>query len=245
MNQFEEACRPVIFEHKHAEFSYWGKGSSFLIAGSRNYFWVTASHVLVNMGGCAESLRIFPSDNSRISLPYNEQYTVNRGSIDDEDYKDVFMLRIDLNEFDSSGDAPLIAQDLEQGTLPAECLKPDDELWVIGYPSERTFIDYDIREIKNTRCVLRAIYRGRSVSDHCHKVTIESSIRLENYDGLSGSPVFHMKQAIHNGEAVAHPLLVGMLLRGTASSGIAHFVSSSVIVNIVNLVEKIPIKRGK
>jgi hypothetical protein len=52
-----------------------------------------------------------------------------------------------------------------------------------------------------------------------------------------------MKQAIHNGEAVAYPLLVGMLLRGTASSGIAHFVSSSVIVNIVNLVEKNAYKR--
>jgi hypothetical protein len=74
---------------------------------------------------------------------------------------------------------------------------------------------------------------------------IESSIKLETYDGLSGSPVFYMKQAIHNGEAVVYPLLVGMLLRGTASSGIAHFVSSSVIVNIVNLVEKTPIKRDK
>jgi hypothetical protein len=47
-----------------------------------------------------------------------------------------------------------------------------------------------------------------------------------------------MKQAIHNGEAVAYPLLVGMILRGTALSGIAHFVSSSVIVNIVNLVNE-------
>ena len=148
------------------------------------------------------------------------------------------MLCIDLNEFDSSGDAPLIALDLEQGTLPAERLKPDDELWVIGYPSESTFIDYDSCKIKNTRSVLRAIYTGGSISDHCHKVTIESSIKLESYDGLSGSPVFYMKQAIHNGEAVAYPLLVGMLLRGTASSGIAHFVSSSVIVNIVNLVNE-------
>src|SRR4030067_533745 len=105
MNKFEETSRPVIFEHDHAEFPYWMKGSSFLIANSNNYYWVTASHVLVNMGGCAESLRIFPSDNSQISVPFNEQYTVNKGSTDDEDYKDIFMLRIDLNEFDSTGDA--------------------------------------------------------------------------------------------------------------------------------------------
>ncbi|TSA06940.1 MAG: hypothetical protein D4R73_10505 [Deltaproteobacteria bacterium] len=237
MSKFEEACRPIIFEQEHEEFSYWGKGSSFLIANSNNYYWVTASHVLINMGGRADSLRIFPSDNSKISVPFNEQYTVNKGSTDDEDYKDIFMLRIDLNEFDSSGDAPLIAQDIEHGILRAEQLEPNDELWVIGYPSESNFIDYDSCEIKNTRSVLRAIYRGRSVSDHCHELIVESSIKLENYDGLSGSPVFHMKQLNRNGQVAVYPLLVGMLLRGTASSGIAHFVSSSVIVNIVNLVE--------
>ncbi|MDQ3776613.1 MAG: serine protease [Pseudomonadota bacterium] len=237
MSKFEEACRPVIFEQKHAEFSYWGKGSSFLIANSNNCYWVTASHVLINTGGHADSLRIVPSDNSQISLSFNEQYTVNKGSADDEDYKDIFMLRIDLNEFDSSGDAPLVAQDIDQGILRAERLEPNDHLWVIGYPSESNFIDYESCAIKNTRSVLRAVYRGRSVSDYCHELIIESSIKLENYDGLSGGPVFHMKQVNRNGQVAAYPLLVGMLLRGTASSGIAHFVSSSVIVDIVNLLE--------
>src|SRR5258708_6008624 len=113
MSQFEEASRPVIFEHDQADFAYWGKGSSFLVANARNYYWVTAAHVLTNLDGRADSLRIFPSDGSKISLPFNEQYTVNKGETDDEDYKDVFMLRIDLSRFDTSGDAPLVAQDLE------------------------------------------------------------------------------------------------------------------------------------
>mgnify|MGYP001609329899 CR=1 FL=1 len=76
MNKFEEISRPVIFEDDHAKFTYWMKGSSFLIASPNNYYWVTASHVLVNMGGCAESLRIFSSDNSKISVPFNMQYTI-------------------------------------------------------------------------------------------------------------------------------------------------------------------------
>ena len=233
MKQFEQVCRPVIFEHEHEEFSYWGKGSSFLIANSKDFFWVTASHVLLNMDGCAQSLRILPSDNSLISLPFNEQYIVNKGTADDEVYKDVFMLGIDLCEFDSSGDAPLVAQDIEEGSLPAEHLQQGDRLWVIGYPAESNFIDYDSRSINNTRSVLRAIYRGGSIFDHCHKLSIESSILLESYDGLSGSPVFYMKQTTNNGEAVDYPLLVGMLLMGIASSGEAHFVSASVIVNLV------------
>ena len=64
MSLFEEASRPVIYEQDNSEFSYWGKGSSFLVANSHNYYWVTASHVLKNMGGSADALRIFPSDKS-------------------------------------------------------------------------------------------------------------------------------------------------------------------------------------
>ncbi len=238
MSQFEEDCRPVVYRHSGTELTYWTKGSSFLIANAKNYYWITAAHVLTNMRGQAESLMILPSDNSKISLPFNGQYTVNTGLTDDEDYKDVFILRIDLNGFDRSGDAPLVAQDIEKGISPADYLKQGDELWVIGYPSESNSVNSDAREITNTRCVLRAIYKGTSNSDHCHKLTIESSIKLDSFDGLSGSPVFYMKQQTRSGETANYPMLVGMLLRGTASSGIAHFVSSSAIVNVINLVEK-------
>jgi hypothetical protein len=243
MNQFEEASRPVIYEYDDAEFVYWGKGSSFLIANSRNYYWVTAAHVLSNMGGCAGSLRIFPSDGSKIALPFNEQYTVNKGTADDEDYKDVFMLRIDLTRFDASGDAPLVAQDLERGLLSASELKPDDELWIIGYPAESNFIDYDCSKISNTRSVLRAIYVGNSTSIHCHELRVETSVKIESYDGLSGSPVYYMKRLEREGEATVYPLLVGMLLRGSASSRTAHFVSSDVLSNIVSLAGSMPNKR--
>jgi hypothetical protein len=237
MSSFEETCRPVIFKHDDPEYSYWGKGSSFLIATSRAFYWVTASHVLSNMGGSAQSLRILPSDHTQISLPFNGQYTIKRGLAEDEDHKDIFVQRIDLNEFDGSGDFPLVAQDIDQGMLSAEDLKPDNELWVVGYPAESNIIDYDSRKFRNTRSVLRAIYRGQSISDHCHELKIESSIKLGSYDGLSGSPVFHMKSREVNGETLSYPLLVGMLIRGTALSETAYFISSSVIVSLISEAE--------
>jgi len=233
MSSFEEACRPVNFEHEDAKFPYWGKGSSFLNANSRAYYWITASHVLSNIGGAARSVRIFPSDHSRISLPFNEKYTITEGLADDEDYKDVFVLRVDLDEFASSGDAPLVAQDIEKGIFLAEDLTLGNELWVIGYPSESNFVDYDAQKIKNTRSVLRALYQGPSISDHCHELRVESSVQLESYDGLSGGPVFYMQSKVSDGRTLTYPMLVGMLLRGTASSSIAHFVSSNIIVNLI------------
>ncbi len=233
MSSFEDACRPVLFEEKHGEFPYWGKGSSFLIANSRAFYWVTASHVLSNLGGRAETLRIFPSDQSRISLPFNEQYVITRGATDDEDYKDVFVLRVALDDFERSGDAPLVAQDIEQGALPAEDLVPGDELWLLGYPSESNLVDYDAQKIKNTRSVLRGVYQGQSISAHCHELRVESSVQLESYDGLSGGPVFHMRSRVSEGQAVEFPMLVGMLLRGTSSSSTAHFVSSTVLLGLI------------
>jgi hypothetical protein len=238
MSDFEQACRPVIFETEHPDYCYWRKGSSFLIANSDNYYWVTATHVLKNMGAKVECIRIFPSDNSKISLPFNEKYIIKAGSTEEEDYKDITILRIDLHEFDNSGDAPLIAQDIEHGVVGAEHLKHSDELWIVGYPSESNFIDYDSRVIKTTRSVVRAEYDGESHFSHGHKMRIKSSIKLDDLDGLSGSPIFHMKQTDFNGQPIIFPILVGMLLRGTASSGIAHFVSSSVIAKVISLAEE-------
>jgi len=237
MNNFEQVSRPLIFELDDEEISYWGKGSSFLIANHNNYYWVTASHALENMGGAAESLRIFPSDNSTNSLPFNEQYTINKGVCDDEEYKDIFMLRINLNEFIEFGDAPLIAQDIEFGFLPANQLKDNDVLWVIGYPSENNFIDYSKSKINNTRTVLKGNYLNSGICDHSHEMKINSSIELTNFDGLSGSPVFHPKAFTKNDQEIIIPLVVGMVLRGTSSSKIAHFVSSEIISNLVRLAE--------
>jgi len=240
MTSFEEASRPVIYECDQSEFAYWGKGSSFLIANSNCYYWVTAAHVLTNAKAHVLSLRIFPSDGSRISLPFNEQYTVNRGVTDDEDYKDVFVLRVDLHDFDRYGDTPLVAQDLEAGVMSANALKPSDELWIVGYPAESNFVDYESSKICNTRSVLRGIYQGKSSGANCHELRMETSVALESYDGLSGSPVYHMKRKIHGRDELMFPMLVGMLLRGTASSRIAHFVGSDVLVGLIELAEAMP-----
>ncbi|GAB2904729.1 hypothetical protein GCM10027046_37870 [Uliginosibacterium flavum] len=196
MNRFEETARPVIFGNGDIDFPYWGKGSSVLLATSNNYYWLTASHVITAMGGSAQTLRIFPSENSKISLPFNEQYTVKTEISEDEEHKDIFALRINIDEFDEFGDAQLVAQDIKNGSLPAEKLTVDEELWVIGYPAESNSIDYERNQFQNTRSVIRAKYKGSSVSDHCHMAKIESSIFLASYDGLSGHPIQHKSTSI-------------------------------------------------
>ncbi len=233
VHAFEGVARPVIFEHPDEALPYWGKGSSMLLANSKHYFWLTASHVLKNTS--VRSLRIFPSDDSRISLPFDEQYTIKAEWSEDDDYRDIFALRINIAEFEISGDAPLTAQDTEQGLLPAEELAVGVELWVIGYPAERTEIDYERGHIRNSRVVIRAVYQGPSSADHCHIARVSSSIRLKSFDGLSGSPVFFLQPAVLAGQKVQFPRLVGMAIRGTASSNLVHFISGKIIGRLIAL----------
>lgn len=237
MRTFEQACRPVMFESNIEGFEYWGKGSSILLANSKHFYWVTAKHVVEDFGANAFDLRIFPSDKSRISLPYNEKYTIKSEELDDEDYKDLYILKINIEEFEKSGDAPLIAQDLELGVLDPVSLTPREELYIIGYPGERTIIDHDESKITQTRVALRGLFDGASISDHCYKALIESDVELESYDGLSGSPVFVYRERKIGNQIVVFPLLVGLILRGTSESRIVHFLSIHVILNAVRCAE--------
>lgn len=58
---------------------------------------MTAAHVLANAKADVNSLRIFPSDGPRISLPFDGQDTLDNGVTDDEDYKDAAPVEIVLS----------------------------------------------------------------------------------------------------------------------------------------------------
>ncbi|WP_374586117.1 hypothetical protein [Pseudoduganella sp.] len=231
---FDEVARPVCFAHDDPIYSIWAKGSSFLCTSARNFYWVTAAHVVDNHGVNAASVRVFPSDQATISLPFDEQYRIkSNGSADD--YKDLLILRINDDEFHAHCDTPLVGQDIECGFLPAEVLTQGCELWIVGYAAENNYIDYDDAKVHHTRTVMRAIYQGDNHFDFCHVAKIESSIVLSSFDGLSGSPVFYFMTARKGGNEIQEAVLVGMLLRGGAESDLVHFVSAGVIRRAIEL----------
>jgi hypothetical protein len=236
MHDFEGAVRPVLFEQAESEYPYWGRGTSFLLAKNEHYYWITAEHVMRQVDGTPEALRIFPNDESQVSLPFDQKYTIKKEGLDDE-HQDIYALRIDLEDFQEHGDAPLVAQDADHGLTPAESLAVNDVLWIIGFPAGGGVIDYDARHIKSTRIVLRALYQGYSTSDHCHTAKVASSLSIGCFDGLSGSPVFSMHPGRIGRQDIVFPRIVGMLLRGTAASSLVHFVSAGVIGRFIELVD--------
>lgn len=230
----EEVCRPVVFEQDDEEFPYWGKGSSFLVSNEKNYYWVTADHVIQNLGGSADSVLIFPTDNSRVALPFNLQARIKRDESDPKEFEDIVVLRIDLPSFQREGDQPLSAQDIVYGAMPAEDLNKGDDLAVIGYPSECRAVDYEDCKIKYHRKKLSGIYAGQSsIGQYCHELHINDLSGVNDCDGLSGAPIFNFVEKQCQQRRVIVPTIVGIVLRGGSESNILHFVSANVLINVI------------
>ena len=227
---YQESVRPVLFESELESHPYGGLGTSILVWNSGTYFWVTARHVIAKQKQSLESLRIFPTDTSRFSLPFNALCEIHSPDLA-EDFTDLYILQVDLSSFISAGDAPLTAQDLATGTLCPDKLKSGDELLVVGYPEDSRSIDYDRFKIRYRREAFAAEYRGPSVEQHCHELKIQDNSRLSSYNGLSGSPVFRM---VTQGPYV-FPMLAGILLRGTVGSHTGFFVGADVVAHATKL----------
>ncbi|STQ91168.1 hypothetical protein [Iodobacter fluviatilis] len=247
MCDIAEICRRVLFKFKIGEDAcgYSGKGSSFLISSMDHCYWVAALHSIgpspSSINTSINTLKVTPSDDAEIYLPFDEKY----GWLNPEDqaeYKDICMLRVNLTEYLEYGDGKLKSVDIDLGFFAAKDLLQDEELFVVGYPAESNEVDYDAQKINNTRVVLKAKYMGFSeyAADYYHKIMVNSSIYLEDFDGLSGGPVFCTRDQLIDGVMLPRYLLVGMVIRGGASSGILRFIGSEVIKSIVDNIENIP-----
>lgn len=179
-----------------------------------------------NQGQSFETLRVFPTAASRMSLPFDALCKID--ALDaEEEFADLYILQINFAAFASSGDAPLTAQDLAVGTYCPDALSAGDELLIVGYPEEARFVDYEQFKIKYKRHILTAAYVGPGTQRHCYQLHVKDNLGLSTYNGLSGSPIFHIVSA----GSFAYPRFVGLLLRGSAESQIGHFVGSQVIVH--------------
>jgi hypothetical protein len=229
MQEVERPSRPVLFLAKESEYPYWGRGSSLFVASDRNVYWLTARHVIERQGASAPDLIVTPTDDSAITVPFNELIQIARDP-DNPDYKDLFMLRINLEEFWGSTDSELYAWNIDRNFFDCSQLSQGDELFVLGFPSESRFVDYETKRVHFTKVVLRGVYEGLSSEEHCHKLRLETSVDLKELDGLSGGTVFrHPRNPNEPSE------FVGLVVRGTAVSGFVYFIDCAVIADFVRL----------
>lgn len=229
MREHEKPSRPVLFFTKDSDYPYWGKGSSFFITSGEHIYWLTARHVMENQRATPHDLMITPHDSSGVSVPFDNSFQIKEGA---EDFRDLYMLRINAAEFWETTDSELYAWNITRDFFDCARLLPGDELFLLGHPSESRFVDYDVKRIHFTQVVLRGIYQEKSSEEHCHVLKLDTSVTLDDLDGLSGGVVFKYPR-----DAEEPVQAVGLMIRGTAESGIIRFIDCAVINEFVRLSE--------
>lgn len=234
MSAFLEAVRPVLFESDDADYPYFGMGSSVLLSTSRNLYWVTAKHVMHNQHGSAETLRVFATENSRMSIPFNLSVKIV-GQSEDSLLTDLYILRATLAEFATSGDAAASSQRIEDGLLEMAALKQGDELLVAGYPNDHRAVNYEDFKIRYTRSVLKANFVGFSSSQqHCGDMRIDTPHGLTTLNGFSGSPIYRL---VNVGQFTM-PMMVGLAVLANDETGLVRFIDAKVLRHAISVSEK-------
>jgi len=229
MQEAERPSRPVLFLTKESQYPYWGRGSSLFVASDRNIYWLTARHVLDRQGASAPNLMITPTDETAITVPFKDLFQIETEP-NNPDFKDLYMLRLNMEEFWDTADSELYAWNIDRNFYDCRKLEHGDELFVLGFPSESRFVDYDVKRIHFTQVVLRGVYAGLALESHCHTLKIETSIELKDFDGVSGGTVFRHPRSPQEPSA-----FVGLAIRGSVESGLIHFVDCAVIAEFVRL----------
>lgn len=225
--EHEKSSRPMLFFNENSDFPYWGKGSAFFVVRNGDIFLATAKHVVKNQQINHGDLMITPEDDSSTPIAFSEEISIEDAA-NDNDFNDISIFRVCMEDYMQSKNSDIYAWDVERDFYDCENLNNNESLYIIGYPSEFSFVDYDAKRIHSARVIVRCLYKGPSPIDHCHTMCLETSVEINDLDGLSGGAVFRYPES--NGELVQ---LVGMVIRGTYESKILHFIDCSILRELV------------
>lgn len=213
-------ARPICF--CETESSYiWGIGSSFLINYLGRVLVITAKHVVENLDANPKDTRIL-MPNTKVALPIKSSFTpVFYNHENKTDVEDLIFFNIDDQRFCQESGLDLYSWDFIKLSYPTSKLAVGDELLVAGFPNTEDRYNYDEKKINET-LLLRT---GSLVESKLGKdiYTMDGTASEYDFNGMSGAPVFCLREGF--------VLFTGIVLRGSSSSGILHFVSSEVVMS--------------
>lgn len=217
---------PLIFEGELEEAPYGMRGTGFLLRWNTKFFFVTAKHSL--LPGSQHHLRVplsFASDEliklgqyGHVEVPENEE---------DTDWSDLAVFSVVPAEFGRDG----VSNAIEPAYLPnrdtRELLISGMTLTVRGYPrvAPLSRIDYERKKIIIQAFTSDARLVGPTQSQGCYQLQFAESCPIDDFDFVSGSPVFAKTQF----EGRLNWILVGVMLRGGGPQRLGRFVSTEVL----------------
>lgn len=230
-------ARQLVYRTGYQETPISLGGTYFLLEYQRRLFAITARHVVSNID--PEELLLAINDTSLVSARILRQFNPA-----DEDSGDVDLVvyLLDIRHLIAKHRSQVQALELSTSDTDWLPLRYESTYFFFGFPLAHSSVDYG----RNTTQALAqqhffvAKYRGVSGLAHCHALQLVDTNGMGDLNGMSGSPVFAHQAAI--GVATL-PRFAGILLRGSATGGIVHFLNSQAIMTTLEEVLRQPTGR--
>ena len=157
-------------------------------------------------------------------------FTVFNRDPDDSDVSDLVIMKMHLGNLRLAEQSCMYAIDLDVSSDSWRTAPLDHRFAIFGYPHESRNVDDKTFQVVSTQSFLLGQFAGKSLMSHCYELDIEDFNGVENFAGLSGSPVVSWPRKITDN---FHPSFCGMVLRGTRTSGKIHFLDAGVLRKVL------------
>lgn len=231
LDRLRRCTRPVVFETEIDRFACSTAGTAFIVAFEQSLFVVTAEHVVKDWP--IEKVLVYPSWTSPYTFRYLNWWRVETIP-EDHEASDLLIIKVDFNDIPVALRKDIIVLDLNNSdNVSWYDERHDSQFFLCGFPTHgNDGVDYSTLEIKTSQYFLAGSYEGFSIiSPLCHTIKLENPLNLPHFSGLSGSPVFS-----HRPEGP--PKFCGLALRGTAASGLIHFLKVEVLIEALTDIQK-------
>ena len=223
------SVQPLVFETENADYTYCTRGTVFLVGYKGKPYVLTARHAL--MPEHLSPICVFPSDTSHRIMPLKDVFFVSSADVK-EAFVDVVVIEIDTARVTHPEVAQATLINLDLACSDWISYANEARFFLLGYPEERSSVNYETRELRTERVALFGRYGGLSPLPYLHQFLVSDSLALPTFSGFSGGPVFAW---IERPEQRPGPVLCGMALRGTPVSGLIHFLDREVLLDALDV----------
>ncbi len=232
LEKLRKCSRPVVFKTENENAPYSTAGTAFLVGFGQSIFILTARHVVKDWP--VEKVLICPSWNSSYAFHFLGWWFVEKDT-EAPDASDVLIIKAELNDIPTTERKEIEILDLNPSVnLSWFHERHDSQFFLCGFPLFHSKVDYSTLEIKTQQYFLEGVYAGESPFVGCHEIKVNNPLNLQDFNGLSGSPVFSHRH--ENGEGTPGKFC-GMALRGSVMSGSIHFLGADVLMSVLAKIE--------
>ena len=212
-------------------------GTYFLLGYQDQLFAITAKHIVKD--ALPEELLLTTSDESWIPARVIDQFD---SSDESSGALDLVVYRLDVRHYIAKHRRNSRAYNLlptEPNWLTGRLLS---DFLFFGYPLMHATLDYGSRttQAESQQWFLRGAYQGPSELPNCHRLSLLDPLGISDLNGLSGSPVFACHRVIG---MPTRPVFAGILVRGTATSRLVHFLEVRAVKAVLEQILQQPSKK--